>query len=142
MLTEAEARTQQEKEEMEGLEGVRMIAPTIQREKNGTHPQFPVKIVCLNDSNPLACETNLRAKLPAFKQCKHEDDLFQGLGPTPFFNAENQWIPPRTILLLRVKGSFGIFVRGSQPVMVSGVDENGPAEVGQLTFKLSDLSCC
>ena len=71
----------------------------------------------------------MTVQFPNFTSGTHEEDLFQELGPMPPFSADHQWSPPRTVLLLRVKGSFGIYVRGSQPVVVSGVDENGPAEV-------------
>jgi hypothetical protein len=59
----------------------------------------------------------------------HDDDLFASLGPLPAFSGDNVWSAPRTLLLLRVKGTFGIFVRGAQPVLVTGVEPKGPADV-------------
>lgn len=53
MLAEAEAQTQQVKEELESLEGVKMIAPTILREchnKQRTHPCHELaKSPCFNN---------------------------------------------------------------------------------------------
>lgn len=77
----------------------------------------------------LACETTFSAKMPAFNRRSQDEDLFSALGPLPSFSGERTWSPPRTVLVLRVKGTFGLFVRGSQPVIVTGVDEKGPAEV-------------
>ena len=69
--------------------------------------------------------------MPSFGQRDEDEDLFSKLGPLPCFSGEYTWSPPRTVLLTRIKGSFGIFVRGSKPVVVTGVDEKGPAEVSK-----------
>ena len=76
-----------------------------------------------------ACETKFSAKLPSFSHRSEDEDIFSSLGPLPKFSAEYVWSEPRTVLLMREKGSFGIFVRGSQPVVVTGVDQKGSAEV-------------
>lgn len=76
-----------------------------------------------------ACETSLSVKIPTIHPPKEEEDLFSELGPLPAFSGANTWSAPRTVLLTRVKGSFGIFVRGAQPVLVSGLDPKGSAEV-------------
>lgn len=69
--------------------------------------------------------------MPSFSQRKEDEDLFSNLGPLATFNGDSSWSAPRTVLLMREKGSFGIFVRGSQPVVVTGVDQKGSAEVSE-----------
>ena len=76
----------------------------------------------------IACEVTLLGKIPSFRESR-VDDLFASLGPLPLFSGETSWSPPRTVLLTRVRGSFGISVIGAQPVVVTSVEQKGPAEV-------------
>ncbi len=45
------------------------------------------------------------------------------------FSAEHSWSPPRVVTLKKGDGGFGFSVRGSRPVVVTGVDKGGQAEV-------------
>lgn len=112
LLAEAEADTQQLKEELDAMDGVKVIAPTI-----------------------LPCEISLSVKMPIITLPGHDEDLFASLGPLPSFSGSSSWSAPRIVLLLRVRGSFGIFVRGAQPVVVTGVDPKGPAEIAGIKVK-------
>ena len=58
------------------------------------------------------------------------DDPFRDLGPLSFFSAKRQWTQPRTVKLRRRGGGFGLSVKGSAPVVIASVEEDGsPAEV-------------
>lgn len=87
-----------------------------------------VAIYLFNVFYLIACETKLSARIPDFNQLK-VDDLFASLGPMPSFSGETSWSPPRCVLLMRTKGSFGISVRGSLPVKITSVDPKSSAEV-------------
>jgi hypothetical protein len=58
------------------------------------------------------------------------DDPFKALGPLAFFSAKRQWTQPRHVTLHRRGGGFGLSVKGSAPVVIASVEEDGsPAEV-------------
>ena len=80
-----------------------------------------------------ASEITLRAVAPDFTKVWVQD-MFRSLGPLPVFSAENNWSPPRTVTLQRGKDGFGFMIRNSRPVVFSGVDKGGPAEVSQLSL--------
>ena len=75
-----------------------------------------------------ATEVKLRAIPPDFSKVWVQD-MFRSLGPLAVFSAENKWDPPRTVTLKRAKNGFGFMIKNSRPVVFTGVDKGGPAEV-------------
>lgn len=89
-----------------------------------------------------ASEITLRAVPPDFSKVWVQD-MFRSLGPLPIFSAENKWGPPRTVTLKRGRDGFGFMIRNSRPVVFSGVDKGGPADVSQMSSIMSiALHCC
>ncbi|EEB12753.1 Rhophilin-2, putative [Pediculus humanus corporis] len=70
-------------------------------------------------------------KQPDFAQYR-VDDMFKKLGPCAVFSAKHHWSAPRLVQLQRTskKEKFGFTVRGSCPVIVSGVDPHSLADFG------------
>ena len=61
--------------------------------------------------------------------------MFKKLGPCAVFSAKHHWSAPRLVQLQRTskKKKFGFTVRGSCPVIVSGVDPHSLADVSTTT---------
>src|SRR6185503_1731572 len=71
------------------------------------------------------------------------DDPFKNLGPLSFFSAKRQWTQPRHVTLHRRGGGFGLSVKGSAPVVIASVEEDGsPAEVRKWELVISMMNFC
>jgi len=85
---------------------------------------------CLRKVCPcLASAVGVRSQVPKPSSFKVQD-LFHSLGPLPFFSGDNRWNPKREVIIAKQKQKgMGISLRKSCPVIISGVEDGGAAEV-------------